>query len=95
MIDELWPWAIGFHILCLCSAGHCNRPLLLTIDDLKGFDRSTNTRVRTSVSTYTLPIMIWNQGFGSYQMQPRAPQGTSGDHQPCCPGFERGPAPND
>jgi ABC-type sugar transport system permease subunit len=20
------------------------------------------------VSTYTLPIMIWNQGFGSYQM---------------------------
>jgi multiple sugar transport system permease protein len=43
--------------------------LLLAIDNLKSFDLIfVMTSGGPGVSTYTLPIMIWNQGFGSYQM---------------------------
>jgi multiple sugar transport system permease protein len=43
--------------------------LLLAIDNLKNFDLIfVMTSGGPGVSTFTLPIMIWNQGFGSYQM---------------------------
>jgi multiple sugar transport system permease protein len=43
--------------------------LLLAIDNLKSFDLIfVMTSGGPGVSTFTLPIMIWNQGFGSYQM---------------------------
>jgi len=43
--------------------------LLLAIDDLKEFDLIyVMTNGGPGVSTFTLPIMIWNVGFASYQM---------------------------
>lgn len=43
--------------------------LLLVINNLKSFDLIfVMTSGGPGVATYTLPIMIWNQGFGSYQM---------------------------
>lgn len=43
--------------------------LLLAIDDLKAFDLIfVMTNGGPGVSTFTLPIMIWNEGFASYQM---------------------------
>ncbi|MGH7122676.1 MAG: carbohydrate ABC transporter permease, partial [Acetobacteraceae bacterium] len=43
--------------------------LLLAIDNLKSFDLIyVMTAGGPGLATYTLPIMIWNQGFGSYQM---------------------------
>ena len=70
MIDGAGPWAIGFHILLpLLWPVIAIVALLLTIDNLKGFDLIyVMTSGGPGVSTYTLPIMIWNQGFGSYQM---------------------------
>ena len=70
MIDGAGPWAIGFYILLpLLWPVIAIVALLLTIDNLKGFDLIyVMTSGGPGVSTYTLPIMIWNQGFGSYQM---------------------------
>lgn len=43
--------------------------LLLVIDNLKSFDLIfVMTSGGPGVATYTLPIMVWNQAFGSYQM---------------------------
>lgn len=43
--------------------------LLLAIDNLKSFDVVfVMTSGGPGVATYTLPIMVWNQAFGSYQM---------------------------
>lgn len=43
--------------------------LLLAIDNLKAFDLIfVMTSGGPGVSTFTLPIMIWNEGFASYQM---------------------------
>lgn len=43
--------------------------LLLVINNLKSFDLIfVMTAGGPGVATYTLPIMIWNQGFSSYQM---------------------------
>lgn len=70
MIDGAGPWTIGRHILLpLLWPVIAIVALLLTIDNLKGFDLIyVMTSGGPGVSTYTLPIMIWNQGFGSYQM---------------------------
>jgi multiple sugar transport system permease protein len=70
MIDGANAWAIGRHILLpLLWPVLAVVSLLLTIDNLKGFDLIfVMTSGGPGVSTYTLPIMIWNQGFGSYQM---------------------------
>jgi multiple sugar transport system permease protein len=70
MIDGAGPWAIAFHILLpLLWPVIAIVALLLTIDNLKGFDLIyVMTSGGPGLSTYTLPIMIWNQGFGSYQM---------------------------
>ena len=70
MIDGAGPWAIGLYILLpLLWPVIAIVALLLTIDNLKGFDLIyVMTSGGPGVSTYTLPIMIWNQGFGSYQM---------------------------
>lgn len=43
--------------------------LLLVINNLKSFDLIyVMTAGGPGVATYTLPIMIWNQGFSTYQM---------------------------
>ena len=70
MIDGAGGWAIGWHILLpLLWPVFAVVALLLTIDNLKSFDLIfVMTSGGPGVSTYTLPIMIWNQGFGSYQM---------------------------
>jgi multiple sugar transport system permease protein len=70
MIDGAGAWAIGRHILLpLLWPVFAVVALLLTIDNLKAFDLIfVMTSGGPGVSTYTLPIMIWNQGFGSYQM---------------------------
>ena len=70
MIDGAGGWAIGWHILLpLLWPVVAVVALLLTIDNLKSFDLIfVMTSGGPGVSTYTLPIMIWNQGFGSYQM---------------------------
>jgi multiple sugar transport system permease protein len=70
MIDGAGAWAIGRHILMpLLWPVIAVVALLLAIDNLKGFDLIfVMTSGGPGVSTYTLPIMIWNQGFGSYQM---------------------------
>jgi multiple sugar transport system permease protein len=69
-VDGAGAWAIGRHILLpLLRPVIAVVALLLVIDDLKGFDLIfVMTSGGPGVSTYTLPIMIWNQGFGSYQM---------------------------
>jgi multiple sugar transport system permease protein len=70
MIDGAGPWAIGRRIMLpLLWPVVAVVALLLAIDDLKGFDLIyVMTDGGPGVSTYTLPIMIWKQGFGSYQM---------------------------
>jgi multiple sugar transport system permease protein len=70
MIDGAGAWAIGRHILLpLLWPVIAVVALLLAIDDLKSFDLIfVMTNGGPGVSTFTLPIMIWNQGFGSYQM---------------------------
>lgn len=70
MIDGAGPWTIARHILLpLLWPVIAIVALLLTIDNLKAFDLIyVMTSGGPGTSTYTLPIMIWNQGFGSYQM---------------------------
>ena len=70
MIDGAGAWAIGRRIMLpLLWPVIAVVALLLAIDDLKGFDLIyVMTDGGPGVSTYTLPIMIWKQGFGSYQM---------------------------
>jgi multiple sugar transport system permease protein len=69
-IDGAGAWAIGRHILLpLLWPVITVVALLLAIDDLKSFDLIfVMTNGGPGVSTFTSPIMIWNQGFGSYQM---------------------------
>jgi len=70
MIDGAGAWAIGRHILLpLLWPVIAVVALLLAIDNLKSFDLIyVMTNGGPGVSTFTLPIMIWNQGFSSYQM---------------------------
>ena len=70
MLDGAGAWTIGRHILLpLLWPVIAVVALLLAIDNLKSFDLVfVMTSGGPGVSTYTLPIMIWNQGFGSYQM---------------------------
>jgi multiple sugar transport system permease protein len=69
-VDGAGAWAIGRHILFpLLRPVIAVVALLLAIDNLKGFDLIfVMTSGGPGVSTFTLPILIWNQGFGSYQM---------------------------
>jgi multiple sugar transport system permease protein len=69
-VDGAGSWAIGRHILLpLIRPVIAVVALLLAIDNLKSFDLIfVMTSGGPGVSTYTLPILIWNQGFGSYQM---------------------------
>ncbi len=69
-VDGAGSWAIGRHILLpLLRPVVAVVALLLAIDNLKSFDLIfVMTSGGPGVSTYTLPILIWNQGFGSYQM---------------------------
>lgn len=69
-VDGAGGWAIGRYILLpLLRPVVAIVALLLAIDNLKSFDLIfVMTSGGPGVSTYTLPIMIWNQGFGSYQM---------------------------
>jgi multiple sugar transport system permease protein len=69
-VDGAGGWAIGRYILLpLLRPVVAVVALLLAIDNLKSFDLIfVMTSGGPGVSTYTLPIMIWNQGFGSYQM---------------------------
>jgi multiple sugar transport system permease protein len=70
MLDGAGAWAIARHILLpLLWPVIVVVALLLAIDNLKNFDLIfVMTSGGPGVSTFTLPIMIWNQGFGSYQM---------------------------
>jgi multiple sugar transport system permease protein len=69
-VDGAGAFAIGRHILLpLLWPVIAVIALLLAIDNLKSFDLIfVMTSGGPGVATYTLPIMIWNQGFGSYQM---------------------------
>jgi multiple sugar transport system permease protein len=70
MLDGAGAWSIARHILLpLLWPVIAVVALLLAIDNLKNFDLIfVMTSGGPGVSTFTLPIMIWNQGFGSYQM---------------------------
>jgi multiple sugar transport system permease protein len=70
MLDGAGAWAIARHILLpLLWPVVAVVALLLAIDNLKNFDLIfVMTNGGPGVSTFTLPIMIWNEGFGSYQM---------------------------
>ena len=70
MLDGAGAWAIARHILLpLLWPVVVVVALLLAIDNLKNFDLIfVMTNGGPGVSTFTLPIMIWNEGFGSYQM---------------------------
>jgi multiple sugar transport system permease protein len=70
MLDGAGAWSIARHILLpLLWPVIAVVALLLAIDNLKSFDLIfVMTSGGPGVSTFTLPIMIWNQGFGSYQM---------------------------
>jgi multiple sugar transport system permease protein len=70
MLDGAGAWAIARHILLpLLWPVVVVVALLLAIDNLKSFDLIfVMTNGGPGVSTFTLPIMIWNEGFGSYQM---------------------------
>jgi multiple sugar transport system permease protein len=69
-VDGAGAVAIGRHIILpLLWPVIAVIALLLAIDNLKSFDLIfVMTSGGPGVATYTLPIMIWNQGFGSYQM---------------------------
>jgi multiple sugar transport system permease protein len=70
MLDGAGAWSIARHIILpLLWPVIAVVALLLAIDNLKSFDLIfVMTSGGPGVSTFTLPIMIWNQGFGSYQM---------------------------
>ena len=70
MLDGAGSWAIGRYILLpLLWPVVTVVALLLAIDNLKNFDLIfVMTSGGPGVATFTLPIMIWNEGFGSYQM---------------------------
>ena len=70
MLDGAGAWSIARHILLpLLWPVVAVVALLLAIDNLKNFDLIfVMTSGGPGVSTFTLPIMIWNEGFGSYQM---------------------------
>lgn len=70
MIDGAGSWAVARRILLpLLWPVIAIVTLLLAIDNLKNFDLIyVMTSGGPGVSTFTLPIMIWNEGFGSYQM---------------------------
>jgi len=70
MLDGADAWSIARHILLpLLWPVVAVVALLLAIDNLKNFDLIfVMTNGGPGVSTFTLPIMIWNEGFGSYQM---------------------------
>lgn len=69
-IDGAGPLAVLRHVLLpLLWPVIILVTLLLAINNLKSFDLIfVMTSGGPGVATYTLPIMIWNQGFGSYQM---------------------------
>jgi multiple sugar transport system permease protein len=70
MLDGAGAWSIARHILLpLLWPVVAVVALLLAIDNLKNFDLIfVMTSGGPGISTFTLPIMIWNEGFGSYQM---------------------------
>jgi multiple sugar transport system permease protein len=69
-IDGAGAWSIARYVaLPLLWPVIAIVALLLAIDNLKGFDLIyVMTDGGPGVSTYTLPILIWSQGFHSYQM---------------------------